>query len=84
MNIIREHFFVIIIIGLFITFSLIGYLVELIKNNKVNQKEVKEVIISDLNEVEDINDKEESKTEKNLNIDKADELLESYNNENNI
>ena len=85
MNILTEYYFIIIIIGLFITFSLIGYLVELIKNNKEHQKEVKETNFFELEKLEDIkieNKKEETEeTIKNVNLDKKDDLLEDYNND---
>ena len=76
-----NNYLIIIIVGLFFVFALIGYLIDLLKNNKVDKKEelpnlkpieVEEEIIS-AKEITEIPIKKENKE-----VDEADDLLINY------
>ena len=93
MNFIIENYIIIIFIGLFIVFSLIGYLGETINKNKSFDKNKKEEI-NEIDQIEDINiisekikqvPKETNNEDINfnkVNINNTDDLLEDYNNSN--
>lgn len=82
MQTILENYLVIILIGLFLIFALIGYLVDLLKNNKIENENnnipnnITPIEITKIDEKKD-----ENVVENNIenNIDNKDELLENYN-----
>jgi len=81
MQFILENYLIIILVGLFFVFALIGYLIDLLrkdnnKNNNIND------VPSDIQTIQ-LNKKQEleKNVEQNVNevqINKADELLENY------
>lgn len=81
MQIIMDNYLIIIIVGLFFVFALIGYLVDLIKNQKQdkNSSEIKPIEVPpvELTKIknETVNDKISNKE---IN-DNKDDLLEDYN-----
>lgn len=86
MKIIIDNIVIIFIIGLFIVFSLIGYLIELIKQSK--KKEVEEIFIEEIHDTNIFEEKEtkdnvikkiEEETKKELK-DNGDDLLNNYEN----
>ena len=79
-NIIENYYYIIILIGVFVVFALIGYLVELTKRNKVKYEDIKEEIVSS-KPIDDIIEEEiiEEKIEEVNVISKDDELLNDYN-----
>lgn len=80
-----KEYTIIICIGLFIVFSLVGYLIELTKRNKeidknsLNSEEdiIPQVEDVKINDVKNMPKKEEVEVQEN----KTDELLEDYNND---
>ncbi|MBQ3021252.1 MAG: hypothetical protein IJD92_03410 [Bacilli bacterium] len=88
MEFLVDNYIIIIITGLFFVFALIGYLIDMIRNNKEKNKnnldnslyekitdlEVKDKLQEQVDKIE----KEENNKE--IILDEADELLESYNN----
>ena len=86
MKIIIDNIVIIFIIGLFIVFSLIGYLIELIKQSK--KKEVEEIFVEEIHDNNIFEEKEtkdnvikkiEEETKKELK-DNGDDLLNNYEN----
>lgn len=76
-----NNYLIIIIVGLFFVFALVGYLIDMLKNNKIDKNEelpniklieVEEVKI-DTNEIPEIPIKKE-----NNETDEADDLLINY------
>ena len=81
MQFVIENYLIIILIGLFIVFSLIGFLVDMIKNNNNIEKKELPKDITPI-EVTKINEKAlETEEKKNEKIDNADELLSNYEND---
>lgn len=81
MQFVIENYLIIILIGLFIVFALIGFLVDMIKNNNNIEKKELPRDITPI-EVTKINEKElETEEKKNEKIDNADELLNNYEND---
>ncbi len=77
MQFILENYLIIIIVGLFFVFALVGYLIDMLRNSKnINTLEEK---TPDIKPIE-ITSIKESKEETHNN--NADELLENYNKEN--
>lgn len=84
MDFIVENYLVIILVGLFFVFALIGYLVDIIRKNNTVKKEnipedIKPIEISEIGmpkQEETIN--ETTKTEENKENNDADELLKNY------
>lgn len=78
MQTILENYLVIILIGLFLIFALIGYLVDLLKNNKAENENNN--IPNNITPIEitKIDEKKDENVVEN-NIDNKDELLENYN-----
>ena len=88
MNVILENYLLIVLVGLFFVFALIGYLIDMLRNSNISKKEessnIKPVEITPINSATDNNIEiptiiEENK-EKNEN-NNADELLENYDKE---
>ena len=78
MQFVIENYLIIILIGLFIVFALIGFLVDMIKNNNNIEKKELPKDITPI-EVTKINEKAlEPEEKKNSKIDNADELLSNY------
>lgn len=81
MQFVIENYLIIILIGLFIVFALIGFLVDMIKNNNNIEKKELPKDITPI-EVTKINEKAlETEEKKNEKIDNADELLSNYEND---
>lgn len=81
MQFVLENYLIIILIGLFIVFALIGFLVDMIKNNNNTQRKELPRDITPI-EVTKINENEiETEEKKNEKIDNADELLNNYEND---
>ncbi len=78
MKFILENYMLIIIVGLFFVFALIGYLVDLLRNNKNNNVDE---IVPDIKpiDIKKIDDKENKVNDQ----DNKDDLLTNYN-ENNM
>lgn len=78
MKFILENYMLIIIVGLFFVFALIGYLVDLLRNNKNNNVDE---IVPDIKpiDIKKIEDKENKVNDQ----DNKDDLLTNYN-ENNM
>ena len=78
MDFIIENYVIIIFIGLFFIFALIGYLIDSIKNTKNGNIEempvIKSVDIKDINITENSMDNDEQ-----IIIDNEDDLLKNYN-----
>lgn len=88
MNVILENYLLIVLVGLFFVFALIGYLIDMLRNSNVSKKEessnIKPVEITPINDSKDQNIEiptiiEENKEKKENN--NADELLENYDKE---
>ena len=81
MKFITDNYIIIIIVGLFFVFALIGYLIDMLKNNKTDDNTIvmpEEVSPIEVTNIEEKNDNNvEIKTENN-----PDELLENYDKEN--
>lgn len=82
MDFITENYLVIILIGLFFVFALIGYLIDMLRNNKVEEKKetienIKPIEITDITlPKESLKDVIEANEKKELND--ADDLLKNY------
>lgn len=81
MNVILENYLIIVLVGLFFVFALIGYLIDMLrKSNEVKKEDtpnIKPVEITNINnntEIPIINDTKDVNTN-------ADELLENYDKE---
>jgi len=69
MNIILENYLIIIIVGLFFVFALIGYLIDMLRNNNSDNEEIiQSRYIPELKEEKDVNIKQN----------KGDDLLKNY------
>lgn len=77
MKFILENYMLIIIVGLFFVFALIGYLVDLLRNNKNNNVDE---IVPDIKpiDIKKIDDKENKVNDQN----DKDDLLTNYNQNN--
>ena len=82
MDFITENYLVIILIGLFFVFALIGYLIDMLRNNKVEEKKetienIKPIEITDITlPKESLKDVIEANEKKELKD--ADDLLKNY------
>ena len=78
---ILQNYMIIIIVGAFLIFSLIGYLVDLVRNNR---KELDEVDIPNIKPIEvkkikEVHQDKESISVNNNEMNTKDDLLENYN-----
>ncbi len=84
MNVILENYLIIVLVGLFFVFALIGYLVDMLRNTNTQKKEdkpnIKPVEIATINNNTQPQEKEEIPTIPKINQEQnnADELLENY------
>lgn len=84
MNVILENYLIIVLVGLFFVFALIGYLIDMLRNTNMQKKEEKpnikpvEIATIDNNALQQ--EKEEIPTIPKINQEQnnADELLENY------
>lgn len=77
MQYILENYMIIIFVGLFFVFALIGYLVDMLKNSKEEDKVDMPEVIKPI-EIKDIKDDKNTKNSKEI-VDTKDDLLENYN-----
>ena len=80
MQIILENYLIIILVGLFFVFALIGYLIDLLRNNNTNisKEDISSTVAPvEITKIEDSKKTEEQKQEDN----NLDELLENYDKE---
>jgi len=86
MQVILENYLVFILIGLFIVFALIGYLIDILRKNNNNNEETIEIskdIPSDIKEIEISKIEENNILNTNTEIkNQSDILLENYDNNN--
>ena len=81
MKLITDNYIIIIVVGLFLIFALIGYLIDILRNNKDNETktsipdEISAIEVTEINETKE----DEKKVELENN---PDELLENYDKEN--
>lgn len=85
----KDYYIILISVGLFIAFALVGYLVEVIKKSKEEtdeyDKEFKDLEFKEIDlEKKEIVNEEIKNNDLEIPTNKADELLENYNNENNL
>ncbi len=78
---ILQNYMIIIIVGAFLIFSLIGYLVDLVRNNR---KELDEVDIPNIKPIEvkkikEVHQDKETTSVNNNEMNTKDDLLENYN-----
>lgn len=78
---ILQNYMIIIIVGAFLIFSLIGYLVDLVRNNR---KELDEVDMPNIKPIEvkkikEVHQDKESISVNNNEMNTKDDLLENYN-----
>lgn len=78
---ILQNYMIIIIVGAFLIFSLIGYLVDLVRNNR---KELDEVDMPNIKPIEvkkikEVHQDKETTSVNNNEINTKDDLLENYN-----
>jgi len=84
MNFILENYLIIILVGFFFVFALIGYLIDMLKNNKEKEKEeipinIKPVELKDLKKEENIIGTPKEIDDTNENVNEEDDLLKNYN-----
>lgn len=80
MKFLTENYIIIIIVGLFLIFALIGYLIDMLRNNKTDETNNSMPEIAPI-EVTKIEEKSENINEENTS-NNPDELLENYEKEN--
>lgn len=78
---ILQNYMIIIIVGAFLIFSLIGYLVDLVRNNR---KELDEVDVPNIKPIEvkmikEVHQDKETTSVNNNEMNTKDDLLENYN-----
>lgn len=78
---ILQNYMIIIIVGAFLIFSLIGYLVDLVRNNR---KELDEVDMPNIKPIEvkkikEVHQEKETTSVNNNEMNTKDDLLENYN-----
>lgn len=87
MDFIVENYLIIILVGLFFVFALIGYLVDMLRNSKEQEKEeipvnIKPVELKDLtdNDTDEVIEtpKEIEDTTQEVSVDNEDDLLKNY------
>ena len=84
MNIITDNYIIIIIVGSFLVFALIGYIIDILRNNnKVNEKNdfVPEVSPAEIKKIEDEKPSDTNEEVMDNSKSNPDELLENYDNE---
>ena len=79
MEFITENYVIIIIVGSFLVFALIGYLIDMFRN--VEKKEEDKVLSVKPIDIVNIEEKLDSNDEEKEESDNPDELLENYENE---
>ena len=85
MELLIENYKIILCIGIFIVFALIGYIVETLKkdnkedNQPLETENIDEIKIDEIKSTQS-EIKEENEEETNIMIDKSDDLLNDYNN----
>ena len=80
MKFITDNYIIIIAVGLFLIFALIGYLIDMLRNNKedkTNNSIPEEIAPIEVTKIEET---KENNTE--ITLDNPDELLENYDKEN--
>ena len=77
MDFILENYLIIILVGLFFVFALIGYLIDLLRKDR----EPKDYIPNDVQVIQNEKIEEQKKIEESVNIEQAEEdnkLLDNY------
>ncbi len=85
MNVILENYLIIVLVGLFFVFALIGYLIDMLRNSNTQKKEdipnIKPVEIAKIDSKEEINIEIPTIQSENKEQNTGDELLENYDKE---
>ncbi len=78
---ILQNYMIIIIVGAFLIFSLIGYLVDLVRNNRKDLDEVDMPNIKpiEVKKIEEVHQDNETTSVNNNEMNTKDDLLENYN-----
>ncbi len=78
---ILQNYMIIIIVGAFLIFSLIGYLVDLVRNNRKDLDEVDMPNIKpiEVKKIEEVHQNNETTSVNNNEMNTKDDLLENYN-----
>lgn len=81
METILQNYVIIIIVGAFLIFSLIGYLVDLVRNNRKDLDEVDMPNIKpiEVKKIEEVHQDNETISVNNNKMNTKDDLLENYN-----
>lgn len=84
MNVILENYLIIVLVGLFFVFALIGYLIDMLRNTNMQKKEEKpnikpvEIATIDNNALQQEKEKIQTIPKIKQEQNNADELLENY------
>ena len=85
MNVILENYLIIVLVGLFFVFALIGYLIDMLRSSNTQKKEdilnIKPVEIAKIDSKEEINIEIPTIQSENKEQNTGDELLENYDKE---
>ena len=85
MNVFLENYLIIVLVGLFFVFALIGYLIDMLRNSNIQKKEdipnIKPVEISKIDSKDTTNIEIPTIQSENKEQNTGDELLENYDKE---